>query len=402
MKLPRYFSNSLRRLVLLAPVALAFGACDRPEYTYSDDVQLNPGNNGQGNFGNAPIATSGTTFGTAGSSTVGPGGPTGGGPACLIDRTVSGPAIFTNQAVNNRLAARTDVYFYVTDSEAKTLKATGELLPAIAQTTTPSALTQVLQQLSTTANALRRPLILELMERFKVTRATWPNPWALRLIDHPGSQHMNAVRVRFKKDAWIVRIVDGSPAISDINNAIVSIDAATAAPERIAAIYYIADDASGGNIATCENGKRELALGNPDMVEEFSLGTPEILARLDADLDALTALFDAARPCSSFDRAGMTFHAFTVCQTWKFWDTSNEYAAYQWSLANPMEAYKPTSQNLASLIEALKSDRSEPDPFVAKPGEPGDGGMGGAGGDGAGGASGTDGGAAPEGGAFSH
>ena len=64
----------------------------------------------------------------------------------------------------------------------------------------------------------------------------------------------------------------------DINNGIVDIDAAIAAPERIAAVFYVYDDRTLGNVNTsttvCETGKREIALGNEAMVEEFfGIGT---------------------------------------------------------------------------------------------------------------------------------
>ena len=199
---------------------------------------------------------------------------------------------------------------------------------------------------------------------------------------------MNIVRVVLKKNAWVVRFFDGTPpTVVDVNNGIVSIEQANAEPERIAAIYYVYDDRAAGNsTAQCETGKRELALGNEAMVEEFSLGTPEILERLNSDIDALTALFNVVRPCASVERGSGTFHAFTVCQSWRFFSAQTEYSAYQWALANPMELYKPKTQNLATLIDALKDDRFEPDPFVGTPPAVVD--MGGAGGQGgAGGAS---------------
>jgi hypothetical protein len=97
-----------------------------------------------------------------------------------------------------------------------------------------------------------------------------------------------------------------------------------------------------------------------------------------------------------------------VCSTWRQFNATTEYFAYQWSLSNPTEQYKPTPQNLSDLFEALKADRFEPDPFVTAPnltpdpgpiggagGAAGAGGAGDAGGAGAGGEAG-----APSGGAF--
>jgi hypothetical protein len=367
-----------RRCRLLAAVAVTL-ACDRPDYTYQPDLPINDGSGvAVGGFG-------GTGFGTAGSFTTGASGAAPPAGECLLDRSVSTPT-FSKQTVNNQVPARRVVYLQMTDEEVERLKASGSLLPQPTQPPQRTTLTSLLTELQSTASEVRKPLLQELLKRFQVTRAAWPNLWALRLVEHPSSQRMNPVRLTLKEDAWIVRISDGTPAILDVNNAIVSITAATAEPERIAAVYYVTDDRSPGSIASCESGKRELALGNPSMVEQFAIGTPEILAQLDTDIAALEAFFGVVRPCGSVDRNGMTFQAFTVCQSWRFFDTSTEFLAYQWSLTQPVEAYKPTSQNLATLIQALKDDRFEPEPFIGTPrtstGAGGEGGAGGAGGEG--------------------
>lgn len=339
-------------------VAVALLACDRPDYSYSPDLPIN-------GTGASPVGVAGSGIvGTGGSFTTG--GVPSGGDACTLDRPTTTPA-FSKQTISNQLPARRSVYLQMTDEEVEALKATGALLPPPTDPPKTTPLRSLLMQLQATASDARKPLVQELIKRFPVTRPTWPNAWALRLVEHPGSQHMNPVRLTFKPNAWIVRILDGSPAIVDLDNAIVTISSATAEPERLAAIYYVADDRSPGALATCETGKRELALGNPSMVEEFSVGTEEILKQIGADIAALELLFNAARPCSSVDRNGMTFHAFTVCQTWRFFDASTEFLAYQWALVNPVEAYKPTPQNLATLIQALKDDRFEPEPFVGTP-----------------------------------
>lgn len=355
---------------------LATAACERPDYTYSDDVPINDGSGAFGSF-------AGGRTSTAGSFTGGGSGPSN---PCALDSSVKAAPIFAKQAVSNQLPVRSELYAQLTDSEVQALKNGGSLLPEPTMPTTPSTLSVVLNAAlnATSTTELRRPLIHELLTRFKSTRTLWPNPWALRLIDHPGTQHMNAVRVVLKKDAWVVRLFEGGPpTIVDVNNGIVSIDDAIAHPERIAAVYYVYDDRTPGNsIAQCESGKRELALGNEAMVEEFSIGTPEILERLNSDIDALTAFFNVARPCASVERGTGTFHTFTVCQTWHFFDASTEYSAYQWALANPVELYKPKTQSLATLIDALQNDRFEPDPFVGTPRPStsmgGEGGMGGA------------------------
>jgi len=363
----------LRYATLFGAAVAASTACDRPQYTYSDDV---------------PISGSGTISVAGGSSTIGGGLISIGGSAptdpCQLDRLVGAAPVVAKQVVSNSLAGRSELYAELTDAEADSLKKGGSLLPP---SSSPPGVTSPLMSVLKAANAPTATgalLVQQLQQRFKVTRSAWPNPWALRLIDHAGSQHMNPLRIRLKDEAWIARVQVGTVAVVDVKNAPVSLESALAQPERIAAVYYVYDDHVPG--AQCDDARREFALGNEGMVAEFSLGTPEILARLNADIEDLTALFNVVRPCMSVEHGAGTFHSYTACTAWDYFsDMATEYTAYQWSLSDPVELYKPTTQNLAGLIEALKNDRFEPDPFIAAPGsQPGEGGMGGAGGGAAG------------------
>ncbi|MES1189125.1 MAG: hypothetical protein ABUL60_35240 [Myxococcales bacterium] len=380
MKHDRRPSRWLRRLALLGPCALATGACERPQFSYSNDVPV---------VGNGASSSFGGSFSSSGSFT---GGSTPTDP-CALDRSVSGTPIFAKEAISNQLPVRPELYAQLTDTEVTALRQGGSLLPPLPVPPVASTLSQVLNATLSSTTELRKPLIQKLLARFKSTRTLWPNPWALRLVDHPSSEHMNPVQIVLNPNAWVVRIFDGGPpTIVDVKNNLVSIDEATAAPERIAAVYYVWDDRLPGNSTSqCESGRREIALGNEAMVDSFSIGTPEILARLTSDIADLTSFFNVVRPCASVERGSGTFRSFTVCQTWHFFDASTEYSAYQWALSSPTESYKPKTQNLAILIDALKNDRFEPDPFVGTPPPTvNEGGAGGAGGAGAGGAPDTD------------
>jgi uncharacterized membrane protein YgcG len=369
-------SKRLRQLGLLPLSCLAIAAaCDRPDYRYDDSVPIH----GTG-------ATSSTFPGTAGTAAAA--GTTPANP-CGLDRRGGTPA-FAKQAVSDALPVRPEAYLQLTDDEVATLKETRTLVPK-PPFLVASPLSTLLGQLKTSSTQTQATLMSALVERFRWTRTTWANPWALRLVEHPASEHMNPVRIVFKDDAWFVRITDRMVSVLDVNNSPVTLEAANAAPDRIAAIYYVVDDATPGTANGCENGRRELALGNEAMVESFSIGTKEILARVDADLEAFATLFQAARPCSSVDKgAGVTFRNYTVCTAWDYFDALTEYNAYVWSLSTPVESYKPSPQNISNLVEALKLDRFEPDPFEAKPnpvpdpvivgGSGGQGGSGGAGG----------------------
>ncbi len=364
--------KSLRYLALFGACVAVTNACDRPSYTYADDVPV----------------SGGTTFGgsfPAGKAAI------GGGPAldpCALDRSVSASPILAKQVVSNGLAARTELYAEVTDSEVTALKKGGSLIPPPAPLGSVVPLSAVLTGVLSSPDPMRVALAQQLISRFKGTRSAWPNPWALRLVDHVGTEHMTPLRIRLKAEAWLARIEPGLPmVVVDVHNGAIALEQAFAHPERIAAVYYVYNDRVGdasalnNPLGQCEGGKREFALGNEAMVAEFSLDTPDILARLNSDIADLTGLFNVVRQCPTVDRGTESFHSATACQAWDFFEASTEYSAYQWSLSNPVELYKPTTQNLASLIDALKNDRFEPDPFVAaSPSAGGDAGIGGEGG----------------------
>lgn len=378
----------MKRLRWLAPLAIAVWAavaCDRPEYTYSKDAKV----------AGSPTSNTGGVTGVAGSGSgiAGSSAP----PACDLLRSVGSEPIFRHQAISNQLPVRDALYIQATDEEVAELQAGGPLIKPPAAGAPTSPLTTVLAALGNpVTNPDRKRLLDELSKRFRVTRAAWPNPWALRLVDHAGAEHMTPVRLRLKASAWIARVIDQSPIVVDLDNAQVALSDALAAPERIAAVYYVADDKLGGlgPSNACESGRREFALGNEAMLESFEIGTEEIARRMKEDLGLLNQLFAVARNCSTFDNGGgSTFQANTACQAWDFFNPSTELAAYQWALSRPAELYKPTPQNLSSLVQALEDDQVALDPFVSEPhpvpfGEAGQGGAAGAGGADGGGAGG--------------
>ena len=102
-----------RGLTLLVPGMLAAAACDRPQYTYADDVPIS--NTGAASsFGGTVTAGTSSTGGS--SIAVDP---------CAFDRAANGMPLFSGQAVSNQLVARPEVYAELTDSEVAALKARG-------------------------------------------------------------------------------------------------------------------------------------------------------------------------------------------------------------------------------------------------------------------------------------
>jgi hypothetical protein len=347
---------------------VSLAACDRPDWQVSDTAPV--------------VGRGGSVAGTAGTPAA---------EACLLDSSKGAMPVFWGQTVLNASIARREVYIYVNDAEAALLRESKTLFWSDAQSALRSAVSSLLSARLNTASAEQKPLLNALQQRFKNPRSSWPNLWALRLVKNPGSEHMNPVRIVFREDAWFGRITDqAQPVIVDIQNQIVSPQAAALEPARVAALFVVATPQTSAPY-NCEQGFRDFAIPDERMIESWSLGTAEILERLDADVQLLTDLFGVVRSCSTVDKGGMTFHS-NICNAWSSFGATTEYMAYGWSLANPAELYKPTTQNLLGLVDALKSDRFEPDPFVVEPDRNaaggGAGGSAGAGGAGGGGASG--------------
>lgn len=345
-------------LLLSVPTLAALGACDRQEWTVVDSRD----------FGGTPSFSGSSSFGGSSASGFGPvaGSVSGGGVApepCLINGVVGGAPIFSGQTLNDSFPARSELFTLINDEEAAALRAGAGLISSVPDSLDPPELVRLLQLVLPSATPSRAMLLQYLIEHFERSRSTWPNPWALRLVEHPATEHLNAVRIVLRDDAWIARIINASLAIVDIKNGLVSIDQALAQPERIAAVYYSSvQGLQGSSLGQCADGHRNFALGNEAMIEEWSLGTSEISTRLDADLELVGRLFAVARPCPTLDST--PFNSLTACQAWTNSNLATEYGAYQWALAWPVELYRPTPQNLANLSAALEGDLFEPDPYI--------------------------------------
>lgn len=375
----------LRLLVYSAPLAIAVAACDRPDWSVDETATVA----GTRSFGGS--STSGGVTSTAGTA---PGDP------CAFDRVKAIKPIFAPQTINTKLPARRELYAVVSDEEAEALREGGSLIPETAEGET-SDVVKMLDKVRPTSTPTRQPLIDALKPRFANVRTVWPNAWALRLVEHAGSEHLNVVRIVLREEAWVARITEGSITALDLEQKDVPIATALKDPGRVAAIFYETNQrvTLQAGVDGCEDGRRVMVIGDESWIEEWSLGTEEVLARQEADIELLNEFFTVARSCSTADRSP-SFRSFTVCQTWITYNVYSEYTAYQWALSTPNELYKPSPQNLGALIEALQGDRFEPDPYVVEPEAPPMGGganEGGAGG--VGGEPGSLGGAGGEGGA---
>jgi hypothetical protein len=127
----------------------------------------------------------------------------------------------------------------------------------------------------------------------------------------------------------------------------------------------------GGSFQSGDDGYREFIIGNESMIEEWSLGTSEIRARLESDIALLQAFFDRIRSCPVTD--GARYWNTNVFCGWSAPPTvvHSELSAYENALAIPSPGYLPTPLPLATLIETLEASLFDPDPFLVEPIAPG-------------------------------
>jgi len=206
---------------------------------------------------------------------------------------------------------------------------------------------------------------------FAKARYAWSEPWATRM-GWPGESYGDKlVRLVLRQEAWLARYRNGRVDVVDMDNVPVAAADVLAHPERLAGVFFVRSEGAGG--PTCygtfrggDSGYREFIIGNESMVEEWSLGTPEIRARLDSDLSRLQTFFDRVRPCPLQEDAA-SWNLDVVC-SWSLGTVLNmsELDAYQAALAMPSPGYLPAAQPLAALIETLQASLFEPDPFVVK------------------------------------
>ena len=280
------------------------------------------------------------------------------------------------QTFDQLAPARRELYSWTTDEQAAALRSDRVLFTKVEQEGLgPGYAFAYLSQLATAAINPQQQQLASLLggELFSKKRYAWSEPWATRM-GWPGEDYGgNLLRIVLKPEAWLVVVSGGALIVSDLDNQPVAIDQAILHPERIGAILYVKDAAAGG--PTCNSsfigggdGYREFILGNLAMVEEWSIGTQEIRARLAANIADLARFFDQIRACPP-STSPVQWNLQVVCD-WSLGlsNLDNETLAYERSLAIPSSNYLPDPRQIATLIETLQGDLFEPDPFVVKPG----------------------------------
>ncbi len=311
-------------------------------------------------------------------------------PPCAIPTAQT--AVFGDRIVWHQKPARRELFTWTTAEQAAELRAgqvlltrtereglgPGYAMDALKELAARQGITPTEVDSITLAGMLSGPA-------FGKARYAWPEPWATR-AGWPDEQYGDQlVRILLREDAWLARFQSGIIDVIDLYDKPVPTKDALAHPERIAGIYYVRDAGAGGpncygTFRGGDNGYREFIIGNEAMVEEWSLGTPEIRARLEADIALVEEFFKRIRPCPPANLVNSWNHS-VVCSWEKLLrDTPiDDLMAYQNALAIPSANYVPTPVVLASLVEQLTASLFEPDPFVVKQ-ETGEGGAWGAGG----------------------
>ena len=261
-------------------------------------------------------------------------------------------------------------YSWTTDEQVAELRAGAELFsrserPGLGRGLLFTELAELAQADTLSQNLLAEQLVNTI---FAKARFAWPNPWST-LLGFPGETYGNQLlRIELKADAWIARFDLGVLSVLDANNQQVPLETALTTPERIGAIFYQSRAAGGAYCGSFSHGAvgfREFALGNLDMVERWSLATPEIAERLASDIAELKA-FQAIVAC--FEVAS-SWSSDVTCE----WGTHNYadhvFNSYDFALGLPSELYLPNPENIAALLAALEMSLPTGEPLDVTPGK---------------------------------
>ncbi len=263
-------------------------------------------------------------------------------------------------------------YSWTTDEQVAELRDGGELFsrserPGMGRGLLFTELGAYAQAASMPSNTLADVLA---NQTFAKARFAWPNPWST-LMGFPGEAYGNQLlRIELKADAWVARFDHSVLSVFDADNQPVPIETALASPERIGAIFY-QSSATGVRCGTGTFshaggvGFREFALGNIDMVERWSLATPEIAERLASDIAELEALEEQVA-CWS---VSSSWASDVACEWERRTGADSPFRNYEFALGLPSELYLPNSENIAALLAALEMSMPTGDPLVVTPGK---------------------------------
>lgn len=301
------------------------------------------------------------------------GGSDSGNVAC--EALKSDAPLFAAQAFDMKAPFVRELYSWTTPEQVTEIREQGRLFTRDGRAGLgPGYAVERLTQYAQTAAGPAAELAKLLTgEGFALLRYAWLHPWATRM-GWPGETYGGELlRIVLREEARIVIFARGSLTVVDSSQALVPLEEALKEPGRIAGFFFLKDSSVGGPACGSfgsggGNIYREFVIGNEAMIEEYSFGTEQILARLQGDIALLEQFFERVRPCPEI-LAPNDWNLRIGCNGWPGPGALDERSAYEAALAMPSPAYVPAGSPLATLIDTLKGDLFEPDPFIVRPGE---------------------------------
>ncbi|HEX2872191.1 MAG TPA: hypothetical protein VHP33_13060 [Polyangiaceae bacterium] len=321
---------------------------------------------------NPPVAGSSGSSGQASGGSSSTGGLVlnqGGEPSDMLpEACASAVAPFADQVVT-QIGEQRVFYSWTTDEQVAELRAGGELFsrserPGMGR----GLLFTELSALGEAGATLMNELALVLANQtFAKARFAWTNPWAT-IMGFPGEDYGNQLlRIELKPDAWIAFFADGGLRVFDQENNEVPLQVASASPERIGAIYYESRAEAGncysGTFAHGGVGFREFALGNLEMVQNWSLATPEIAERLQSDIGELEEFAKILNCFGDFS----DWSTRVTCDWGSGQGQPDALNNYEFALGLPSELYRPTALNIEAVIAALEASMPTGEPMIVVP-----------------------------------
>lgn len=212
-------------------------------------------------------------------------------------------------------------------------------------------------------------------EAFAKQRYAWVAPFATHNGIGNESYGDELIRIELKPEAWFVVVKVSSPDISvvDMNNNLVPPSEALAHPERIAAAYFVQDKPATGYRASMAGpneriGYREYVVVNESMIASYSIGTPEIAAEVDNEIQALESLL---RYLKTNELQLKHWTAWMVNVTTVEWasepDSQSAINMYDATLAFADYNYFPADVYVERLVEGLRKFHRRDKPMTHVP-----------------------------------
>lgn len=210
---------------------------------------------------------------------------------------------------------------------------------------------------------------------FAKQRYAWTAPFATSRGIGGESYGNELIKMELKPDAWFAIVKVSSPDITvvDMNDNPVKTEDVLANPQRLAAAYFVQDKPAVGYAASMAGpndrvGYREYVVLNESMIASYSVGTPEIAAELETEIQVLEGLL---RYLKTHTTQVNYFNKWMVEVTTTRWtsppDLSSPIATYEAAIAFADYDYHPDERSLGTLIETLRQRKLRDKPFQHEP-----------------------------------